>query len=309
MTRLRLIFMGSPDFAVPVLDALIAAGHDIIGVYCQPPRPAGRGHHETPCPVHAAAEARELMVRTPVSLKNADEQAAFAALNADAAVVAAYGLILPKAALAAPRLGCVNVHASLLPRWRGASPIQRAILAGDEQSGVTIMQMDEGLDTGPMLMAEAVPITSQTTAPALHDALAAIGARLIVKALDGLADGSLKPTRQPATGVTLAPKLDRSEGRLDWRRDAGELERALRALNPWPGTWFEHEGLLLRVRSGVVIDGVAGAEPGTILDGQLTVACGHSALRLTQLQRPGKAATQADDFLRGYPLAKGTVLA
>jgi methionyl-tRNA formyltransferase len=308
LNHLRLIFMGSPDFAVPALDALIASGHDIVCVYCQPPRPAGRGHRQTSCPVHVAAEARGVAVRTPFSLKSADEQAAFRALNADVAVVAAYGLILPKAALAAPRLGCVNVHASLLPRWRGASPIQRAILAGDRQSGVTIMQMDEGLDTGPMLMAAAVVITAETTAQSLHDALATVGAELTVKALDGLANGTLAPTPQPTAGVTIAPKLKRGEGRLDWRRDASELERTLRALNPWPGTWFEHEGQRVRVLSGAVVDGVLGVTPGTILDGRLTVSCGQGALRLTCLQRAGKAVTQADSFLRGYPLVRGVVL-
>jgi methionyl-tRNA formyltransferase len=301
---LRLIFMGSPDFAVPILDALIAAGHDIVAAYAQPPRPAGRGHHETPCPVHAHAATLGIPVRTPASLRDPAEQEAFAALGADAAVVAAYGLILPPAVLAAPRLGCINVHASLLPRWRGAAPIQRAILAGDTETGVTIMRMDAGLDTGPMLMADTVPIGPETTASDLHDTLAAMGAALIVPALEGVALGSLPDIPQPSEGVTVAPKLRRDEGRIDWTRPAAELERALRALNPWPGTWFEHDGARIKALAGDVVAGQAG-EPGVILDDRLTVACGTDALRLTRLQRAGRAPAEAEAFLRGYPLPAG----
>jgi methionyl-tRNA formyltransferase len=234
---LRLVFMGSPVFSVAILDALAAAGHAVVACYAQPPKPAGRGHKVQPCPVHAHAERLGIPVRTPKSLRAADVQAEFRDLAADVAVVAAYGLILPRPILEAPRLGCVNVHASLLPRWRGAAPIQRAILAGDGQTGVTIMQMDEGLDTGAMLLAEAVPIAPDTTAPSLHDALSALGARLVVAALDGLAAGTLQAVPQPADGVTYAAKLDRAEARIDWRSEAAAVDRAVRALNPWPGTF------------------------------------------------------------------------
>jgi len=305
---LRLVFMGSPDFAVPILDALLAAGHRAVAVYSQPPRPAGRGQRETPCPVHAHAAGLGIPVRTPASLRNDAEQAAFAALGADAAVVAAYGLILPPPILLAPRLGCINVHASLLPRWRGAAPIQRAILAGDSQTGVTIMRMDAGLDTGPMLMADTAPIGPATTAAELHDTLAALGARLIVAALDGLAAGGLEDIPQPSEGVTVAPKLRRDEGRLDWRRPAADLERALRALNPWPGTWFEHGGVRIKALAGGALDGDPQAPPGTLIDDRLTVACGDGALRLTSLQRPGRGPAEAEAFLRGYALPAGTRL-
>src|SRR4051794_32177734 len=231
---MRLAFMGSPDFAVPALRALHAAGHEIAAVYCQPPRPAGRGQKETPCPVHKAALALGLPVRTPARVrKDAAEHAAFAALDLDAAVVAAYGLILPKPMLEAPGRGCLNIHASLLPRWRGAAPIQAAILAGDTESGVTIMQMDAGLDTGPMLLREAVPITPTTTSAALYDVLAELGARLIVRALVE----HPMPMPQPAEGVTYAPKLTRDAGRIDWTRDAAAIERQVRAFDPWPGTF------------------------------------------------------------------------
>ena len=235
-TGLRLVFMGSPAFAVPILDALRSAGHEIAAVYAQPPKPAGRGHRVQPCPVHAHAEGLGIPVRTPRSLRNAEAQAEFAGFAADAAIVAAYGLILPKPVLEAPRLGCLNVHASLLPRWRGAAPIQRAILAGDRETGVTIMQMDEGLDTGAMLLAERIAIDAGTTAADLHDRLAEAGARLVVEALDGVADGRIRPVPQPSEGVTYAAKLDRGEGRIDWRAEAAEIDRRVRALNPWPGT-------------------------------------------------------------------------
>jgi methionyl-tRNA formyltransferase len=306
MTKLRLAFMGTPDFAMPSLRALIAAGHEIAAVYCQPPRPAGRGHRPLPSPVQQAAEAAGLPVRTPARLDVA-EAATFAALKLDIAVVAAYGLILPKPVLAAPRLGCINIHASLLPRWRGAAPIQRAILAGDRESGITIMQMEEGLDTGPMLLAEAVPIGPKTTAQQLHDQLAQLGARLVIPALDGLAQGKLRPRPQPAEGVTYAKKLRREEGALDWRRPAAELERAVRAFDPWPGAWFEHQGERIKVLAADLAEGGAAA-PGTVLDDRLTIACGAGALRPTQLQRAGRAPQAADAFLRGYPIAAGSVL-
>lgn len=311
---LRLIFMGSPAFAVPILDALLAAGHAVAAVYAQPPKPAGRGQRVHPCPVHAHAERLGIPVRTPRSLRNAEAQAEFAAFRADAAVVAAYGLILPKAVLDAPRLGCLNVHASLLPRWRGAAPIQRAILAGDDETGVTIMQMDEGLDTGAMLLGERVPIGPDTTAASLHDRLAEIGARLVVAALEGVADGRIRPRPQPSEGITYATKLDRGEGRIDWRRPAAEVDRRVRALNPWPGTWFQLGEERIRVLAGELLADRApagndpGNDPGTVLDGRLTVACAPGAYRPTRVQRPGRSATETDAMLRGFPIPAGTRL-
>ncbi|WP_430435924.1 methionyl-tRNA formyltransferase [Oceanibaculum nanhaiense] len=311
MASLRLAFMGTPDFSVPALQALIAAGHEIAAVYSQPPRPAGRGQKLTPSPVQAFAEAQGLEVRTPKSLRNAEAQAAFAALGLDCAVVVAYGLILPKPILEAPRLGCVNIHASLLPRWRGAAPIQRAIQAGDVESGVTIMQMDEGLDTGPMLLRDSVPITPDTTGQSLHDALSALGGRMIVEALNGLAEGTLQAVAQPEAGVTYAAKLTKEEALLDWTRPAAELERQIRAFDPWPGSFFLHQGERLKVLKAELAEGkgAPGALlPGTLLDDALAVACGEGALRLLRVQRPGKAAMEAEALLRGYSLPKGTIL-
>ena len=310
MTALRIIFMGSPDFSVPVLSALIDAGHEIVCVYAQPPRPAGRGQKEHPCPVHAAALERGLEVRTPTSFKDPETITRFQALDADVAVVVAYGLILPETILKATRLGCVNIHASLLPRWRGAAPIHRAILAGDETSGVCIMQMDAGLDTGPVLMREEIPISGNTTATDLHDRLAKLGAKLIIPALEGLANGSLVAQPQPDRGVTYANKLEKSEGALDWTRSAEELERKIRAFNPWPGTWFEYEGEKIKVLTAIFETPPVGNQPpGTVLDTNLLIACGSGALRPTQLQRPGKQKLKAKEFLRGFPLDKGARLA
>lgn len=306
MKPLKLAFLGTPDFAVPSLLALAEAGHEIACVYSQPPRPAGRGHKQRLSPVHRAAEERGWLVRTPRSLRDPEEQAAFAALKLDAAVVVAYGLILPAPVLQAPRFGCLNVHASLLPRWRGAAPIQRAILAGDSETGVTIMQMDEGLDTGPMLLREVVEITRRDTAESLHDRLAALGAGLIVKALAGVVQGSLQPQPQPAEGVTYADKLRREEGRLDWCRSAAVLERQVRAFTPWPGAWCELNGERLKVLEAEAVEG--SGTPGAVLDSALTVACGEGALRLTRLQRPGKAPLAAAALLRGFPVAPGTRL-
>ena len=303
---LRLVFMGTPDFSVSILSALLDAGHQVLCVYSQPPRPAGRGHKDKLTPVHAFAESRGIPVRTPKTLRTAESQAEFAALQADAAVVAAYGLILPKAVLEAPRFGCFNVHASLLPRWRGAAPIQRAILAGDSESGVTIMQMDEGLDTGDMLLTGTVPITSATTGESLHDALAAQGATLMVQVLAQVEAGTLQTTPQPSDGVTYAAKLAKDEGRLEWSRPAEELERAVRAFTPWPGAWFEWNGERFKVLSVALATG--SGEPGMTLDGALTVACGQGALRLLKLQRAGKGALDAEAFLRGFPVPKGTPL-
>ncbi len=303
MARLRLAFMGSPDFAVPALRALHAAGHDIAAVYCQPPRPAGRGQAMRPCPVHTAAEALGLPVRTPARLRrDAAEHAAFAALGLDVAVVAAYGLILPQAMLDAPHRGCLNIHASLLPRWRGAAPIQAAILAGDTETGITIMQMDAGLDTGAMLQWESVPITNATTAADLHDSLAALGAQLI---LATLAD-TPAPVPQPEEGATYAPKLTRDDGRIDWSRDAAALDRQVRALNPWPGTFAMLDGEVLKILAAT-LEAAEGA-PGTVLDDALLVATGHGALRLVRIQAPGRAAMATGAFLRGRKVPPGTRL-
>ncbi len=300
---MRLAFMGSPDFAVPALQALHAAGHDIRAVYCQKPRPAGRGQAVRPCPVHRVAEQLGIEVRTPTRLRtDPAAQAAFAALDLDAAVVAAYGLILPQPMLDAPRRGCLNVHASLLPRWRGAAPIQAAILAGDNETGITIMQMDAGLDTGPMLLREAVPITDGTAAAVLHDELAVIGARLVLRAL-----AECPPPRpQPDTGATYAPKLSRDDGRIVWSHDARLILRQVRALNPWPGTFTTLGGETLKVLQAVWAGG--SGEPGTVLDAELTVACGEGAVRLLTVQRPGRAAMDAAAFLRGHRLPPGTRL-
>ena len=303
---MKLAFMGTPDFAVPVLAALIEAGHTIAAVYSQPPRPAGRGHKEQVSAVHAFAASQGLTVRTPKSLKSPEEREAFAALGLDAAVVAAYGLILPAAVLEAPRLGCINVHASLLPRWRGAAPIQRAILAGDAETGVTIMQMDVGLDTGAMLVSGRVPITASTNAQSLHDALASIGAKLIVEALARLEAGDLPAVAQPEQGVTYAAKLDKDEGRIDWSKSAAELDRLVRGLNPWPGVWCELAGERLKVLEARPASG-RGA-PGTVLAAPLVVACGEGALALTRVQRAGRAPMSAEDLQRGHAVPPGSLL-
>lgn len=305
---LRIVYMGTPDFAVGPLAALLEAGHEVCCVYSQPPRPAGRGHKVKLSPVHAFAEGRGIEVRTPRRLRSEADQAAFAALGADVAVVAAYGLILPKPVLDAPKHGCINIHASLLPRWRGAAPIQHAILAGDAESGVTIMAMDEGLDTGDMLLTGRVAITGQTTATSLHDDLAAMGSRLIVEAMAELEAGTLTATPQPPSGETYAGKLTREDGRLDWRRPAVDLERQVRALTPWPGTWFLHGDTVLKVSDAESVPGVDG-QPGEVMDDVFTIACGEGGFRPTRIQRPGKAPMTAGDLLRGYDLAKGTRLA
>ena len=308
-TRLRLAFMGSPDFAVPSLRALIAAGHDVVCVYAQPPRPAGRGQKERPTPVQLAAQEFGIEVRTPKSLKGEDEVAAFRALDLDCAVVAAYGLILPQSILEAPRLGCVNVHASLLPRWRGAAPIQRAILAGDSETGITIMQMDKGLDTGAMLSRHTLPIDPDETAQGLHDKLAELGAEALLPTLAQLAAGTATATAQSEDGVTYAAKLERDEGVLDFSRPAVELERQIRAFTPWPGAFTEHDGTRIKVMAADVLAlGSLANEPGTVLDTELTIACGCDALRPTRVQRPGKGPMDTGDFLRGFPLTPGTIL-
>jgi len=307
---MRLAFMGTPDFAVPALQALAAAGHEIAAVYCQPPRPAGRGKAPRPSPVQMEAEVLGLEVRTPFSLRDPAEQAAFAALKLDAAVVAAYGLILPVAILDAARLGCFNIHASLLPRWRGAAPVVRAILAGDEETGVTIMKMDKGLDTGPMLATVRIPIDRKTGGE-LTEELSEKGARLMVEVL---ADLSAYPaTLQPDAGVTYAAKIEKAEAHLDFSQSAEQVERQVRAFNPAPGAFFEIEGERVRVlRADIVaarprLDGVE--EAGVVLDSQLTIACGEGAIRPTLVQRAGRAAMSAAELLRGFAIPPGTRLA
>jgi methionyl-tRNA formyltransferase len=301
---MRIVFMGTPDFSVPVLDALVEAGHEIAAVYCQPPRPAGRGRKDRPSPVQARAEALGLEVRHPPSLRDDATQAEFKALDADIAVVVAYGLILPQAVLEAPRHGCLNIHASLLPRWRGAAPIHRAIMAGDERTGVCIMQMEAGLDTGPVLLRAETPIGAGETTAELHDRLSGIGAALIVQALEQL--DKLSPEPQPAAGVTYADKVDKAEARIDWTRPAAEVDRQIRGLSPFPGAWTEIAGQRVKLLNARLAEG-AGA-PGQVLDESLTVACGTGAVSILRLQRAGKGAQDARTFLRGCPVPKGTQL-
>jgi methionyl-tRNA formyltransferase len=301
---MRVIFMGTPEFSVPVLDALVLAGHEVACVYCQPPRPAGRGKKDRPSPVQLRAEELGLPVHFPVSLKTAEAQAEFAALQADVAVVVAYGLILPQAILDAPVRGCLNIHASLLPRWRGAAPIHRAIMAGDAETGVCIMQMEAGLDTGPVLLRQAMPIKPTDTTILLHDRLSDLGARLIVEALAGL-DG-LVPEPQPDDGVTYAAKIDKAEARIDWTQPAAKVDRLIRGLSPFPGAWFEVGGTRIKVLESALGDGAG--NPGEVLDNGLRVACGEGAVQLIRLQRAGKAAQDAAVFQQGAQIAPGTML-
>ena len=306
---MRIAFMGTPPFAVPTLAALHAAGHEIVAVYSQPPRPAQRGKKLQKSVVHVWAEAHGLPVRTPKSLKNAEAQAEFAALGLDVAVVAAYGLILPQAILDAPREGCLNVHGSILPRWRGAAPVQRAILSGDAETGVTIMQMDAGLDTGAMRLIERTPVDGKT-AGELTEELAAMGAGLMVKVLNDL--DAFAPEPQPEDGVTYAAKIDKSEARLDFLTSAVQVERQVRAFNPVPGAFFELEGERYKILAAEVVhpaETVAGAAPGTTLDDGLTIACNPGAIRATRVQRAGKPAMDAGELLRGRAVPAGTRLA
>ncbi len=298
---MRAIYMGTPDFAVVPFEALMTAGHEIRCVYTQPPRPAGRGQSEQQSAVHRRAVAAGIEVRTPASLGEVDTQQAFAALDADVAVVAAYGLILPQAVLAAPRFGCLNIHASLLPRWRGAAPIQHAIWAGDAETGITIMQMEAGLDSGPVLRQDRVPITAETTAGTLHETLAGLGGRAISAALRDLAAGALIPRRQDDSKATYAHKLSSADGRLDWTRPAAELERQVRALTPWPGTWIRFDGGQIRVLEAAVVEVPTDGEPGDLETGPgLVIRCGDRAgLRLCRVQRPGKRAMPDEAFRRG----------
>jgi methionyl-tRNA formyltransferase len=299
---LRLAFLGTPEFAVPTLAELIGQGHDIACVYSQPPRPKGRGLGTEPSPVHALALAHKLPVRTPVTLRDAAQQELFAALALDAAVVVAYGLILPKPILAAPRLGCFNLHGSLLPRWRGAAPIQRAIMAGDAETGVMSMRMEAGLDTGPVLMAERTPIGRKTYGE-LHDELARLGADLMARTMGALERGTATETAQPEEGVTYAKKIEKEEARIDWTKSAREVDCHVRGLSPFPCAWSELKGDRVKVLNCEPVTGRG--IPGNALDDALTVACGEGAVRLTRLQRPGKAAMNAADLLRGFAVPRG----
>lgn len=307
---LRIVFMGTPQFAVPTLVEILAAGHDVVAVYTQPPRPAGRGMDERKSPVHRQAEQSGIPVFTPTSLKRAAEQEVFRSHRADVGVVVAYGLILPKPILESPEHGCMNLHASALPRWRGAAPIQRAIMAGDTETAVMVMRMDEGLDTGPICLAERVPIGPNMTAGELHDELARVGASLMLRALAALERGSLDATPQPETGVTYAAKIDKAEARIDFSRPAAQVHNLIRGLSPLPGAWFEAGPAGRRERIKVLRSELAegSGQPGTVLDDRLTVACGEGAVRLVLLQRAGRKPMPADEFLRGLELAPGTQL-
>ncbi|MEO1491689.1 MAG: methionyl-tRNA formyltransferase [Pseudomonadota bacterium] len=303
---MKLAFMGTPDFPVPVLRALIDAGHEIVQVYTQPPRRAGRGKSLRPSPVHLAAEEAGIPVATPEKFRDPEVLEIFASLDLDAAIVVAYGQILPQAALDAPRLGCLNLHASLLPRWRGAAPIQRAIMAGDAETGVGVMQMEAGLDTGPVLAEARTPIAADDTAQTLHDRLAEIGAPLMVDTLAALDAGQITSRRQPEDGVTYAHKIDKAEARINWTRPASAVDCHIRGLSPFPGAWFELNGERIKVLMSERADG--SGTPGMTLDDGLTVACGTGAVRLTRLQRAGKSATEAADLLRGLPIPQATSL-
>lgn len=305
---MRLAFMGTPEFSVPVLAELVAAGHEIVAVYTRPPQPSGRGQKLRPSPVEDFARGLGIEVRTPKSLKSAEEQQAFAALDLDVAIVVAYGLILPQAILDAPTHGCLNLHASLLPRWRGAAPIQRAIMAGDQTTGVQVMQMEAGLDTGPVLLSETVLIGAEDTAGTLHNKLAAVAAQLGPRALAALERGALGAVAQAQGGVTYAEKISSQEARIDWQRSAKEIDQHIRGLAPFPGAWFEFDGARVKVLLSGLTDGVG--TPGEILDtgNIVTVACGDGAVALKTLQKSGKRAQTAEEFLRGFNLEKGARL-
>ena len=304
---MRLIFMGSPAFSVTVLEALVSAGHEIVAVYTQPPRPAGRGKKQRPCPVHARALALTLDVRHPASLKEAEEQAAFSELRADAAVVVAYGLLLPQELLDAPAHGCLNIHASLLPRWRGAAPIHRAIMAGDRETGICIMQMEAGLDTGPVLYQETISIAPDETTAALHERLSDLGARSIVQSLKDLSQLQARP--QSSVGICYAQKIDKSEAQIDWSLPAEILDRQIRGLSPFPGAWAMLRGERVKFLGSALISCEQPlASAGTVLDDDLGIACGSGALRITRLQRAGKSAQSSAEFLRGTPVIAGEQL-
>lgn len=300
---MRVVFMGTPEFSVTALEAIQRAGHEVVCVYTQPPRPAGRGKAPRLSPVMAAAQANDLTVLHPVSLKSPQEQASFAELGSDVAVVVAYGLILPQSILDAPRLGCLNIHASLLPRWRGAAPIQRAIMSGDTETGICIMQMDAGLDTGPVLDRAETSIESDTTAGQLHDSLAVLGAKRITAVLDNI--GAFVPIPQSDTGATYATKIDKAEARINWEAPAVTVDRLIRGLSPFPGAWSEINGTRVKFLGSKVVK-VQGV-PGTILDDQMTIACGNDAVRITCAQRPGKSAMPTETFMRGFDASAGTM--
>ena len=304
---MRIAFMGTPDFAVPTLKALVDAGHDIVAVYSQPPRRAGRGKQERKSPVHTFAEEQGLTVHTPKTLKGADEQEKLAALNLDFAVVVAYGQLLPKPVLDAPKYGCVNVHASLLPRWRGAAPIHRAIMAGDKETGVCIMLMEEGLDTGPVLKRVTTPIGDGDTTLDLHDRLAQMGADCIDDALNGYTKGAITPESQPDDGVTYAKKIDKAEAKIDWSKPAEEIDCMVRGLSPFPGGWCEIEGERVKFLNGQTVD--MSGDAGTVIRENFIIACGDKAYQPSLIQKAGKSAMDTESFLRGKPLSIGTKLA
>lgn len=303
---LKVVFMGTPHFAQPALQALIEAGYDIVGVYTQAPKPVGRGYTIQKSPVHQFAESQGIPVFTPKSLRSAQEHEIFAGLNADLGVVVAYGLILPKPILDAPKYGCLNIHGSLLPRWRGAAPMQRAILAGDAETGITIMQMDEGLDTGPMLTRSEISLDETTTISELHDQMALGGARLLLETIPGFVSGDIHPVVQPLEGVTYADKLSKADGIVDWRQPAAYIDRQVRALNPWPGVSFSDGRESLKILKSCVVD--QSGHPGEILDASLTIACGDQSLRILSIQKPGSKPMDAQAFLNGYPLKAGMTL-
>jgi methionyl-tRNA formyltransferase len=304
---MRIAFLGTPDFAVAALKALMTTPHEVVMVYAQPPAPRGRGQDLRPSPVQACAEAAGIPVRTPASMRDPAEIEAFAALNLDLAVVAAFGQILPGAVLDAPRLGSINLHASLLPRWRGAAPIQRAIMAGDRQTGLCVMQMTEGLDEGPVLLSGALRVDALETAGTLHDRLADLGARLVVEAVRGLEQGGLTPTPQPEDGVTYAKKIRPKEARIDWSKPAEDVDRRIRGLSPFPGAWFMAPSDKGPVRVKALLSRAEDAEgdAGTVLDDELLIACGSGSVRLLRAQREGRAAQDAQTFLRGFRLPAG----
>lgn len=303
---MNVVFMGSPEFSVPSLMSIVGAGHRVVAVYCQPAKPAGRGQALRPCPVEVAATGLGIPIYTPKTLQSEEAQDVFKSHGSDIAVVVAYGKILPQGILDIPEYGCINVHASLLPRWRGAAPIHRAIMAGDTQTGVQVMQMEAGLDTGPILLSETAAIQPTDTTGSLHDRLSHMGAGLLPQALAAIARGSITATPQDDAGVTYADKIDKSEARIDWAKPATQVDCHIRGLSPFPGAWFEHNGIRIKVLMSKVVAG--SGQPGTVLDGNLTIACGDGAVRLLKLQRAGKGAQDAETFLRGYELPKSTQL-
>lgn len=304
---MRLAFMGTPEFALPTLQALAASSHELRAVYTQAPKPAGRGKRLRRSPVHDFAEKHGIEVRTPKSLRRTEVIDEFCALNLDACVVVAYGLILPRRVLAHPELGCINVHASLLPRWRGAAPLNRAIMAGDTETGVSIMKMEKGLDTGPVLLMDRVPITPETTAEVLHDQLAELGSKLLLQALQGLEDGTLSATAQSDEGASYADKIDKAEGVINWNEPADSVDCLIRGLSPFPGAWFTIDGIRFKALNSRVGASDQVAAPGTLLSSDLTIACGKGSVQILELQRAGKGPMATADFLRGFPLAAGLV--